>query len=120
MTAGLQGWTPFQACDRMRLLGSLQTHVNVGPCTFCVVNSTAAISRWCQSTARKRRSRRRLAVLPQSRSIPVDIALEGVGEGSHMTKERLTPDTSMSNCCSPDQTHVLCRLSQLSRRLHSA
>ena len=33
VTAGLQGWTPFQACERIRLLGSLQT--NAGPCTFC-------------------------------------------------------------------------------------
>ena len=35
VTAGLQGWTPFHACDRIRLLGSLQTHVNAGPCSFC-------------------------------------------------------------------------------------
>ena len=48
-------------------------------------------------------------MLPQSRAISVNIALWGVGERSHMTKERLTPDTSMSICCSPDLTHVLCR-----------
>ena len=35
VTAGLQGWTPSHACDRIRLLGSLQTHVNAGPCSFC-------------------------------------------------------------------------------------
>ena len=39
MTAGLQGWTPFQACDRMRLLGSLQ------PCTFCRRDPVAKDSR---------------------------------------------------------------------------
>ena len=124
VTAGLQGWTPFQACKRTRLLGSLHTHVNVGPCTFCRCDPVAKDSRQihCDRQSPVSEHRTQAVVTEAFCGAPtvVDIALEGVGEGSHLTKERLTPDTSMSNCCSPGQTHVLCRLSQLSRRLHSA
>ena len=44
-TAGLLGWTPFQACERKRLLGSLHTHVNTGSCTFCRCDPVAKDSR---------------------------------------------------------------------------
>ena len=33
VTAGLQCWTSFQACECIRLLGSLDNPVNAGPCT---------------------------------------------------------------------------------------
>ena len=45
VTAGLQCWTSFQACECKRLLGSLDNHINAGPCTSFRCDPVAKDSR---------------------------------------------------------------------------